>query len=81
MKLAAKPSDPATPTIADDEHVIVVIDSQTGEIRRCGDYSGVCVRSNPWAKPMVSDAPVALVKHAADLAREAETTTVAVTEK
>ncbi|TRW17060.1 hypothetical protein [Glacieibacterium frigidum] len=71
MKVAP-PADPDAATIGDDENVIVVVDSRTGEVRQCGDYSGYCVRSNPWAKSDVPAAPVALAKHAADLAREAE---------
>lgn len=71
MKVAA-PTAPDAATVADDEHVIVVVDSRTGEVRQCGDLSGFCVRSNPWTKSDVPQAPVALAKHAADLAREAE---------
>ena len=33
----------------DDEQVIVVVDSQTGEIRQCGNLSGHCIGMNPWA--------------------------------
>lgn len=62
----------------DDEHVIVVIDSHSGEIRQCGDYSGFCVAMNPWLGANAPGAaPVQLNKHAADVAaeekREAET--------
>lgn len=68
------PRDPATATTADDEHVIVVVDSQTGEIRECGDYSGHCISMNPWTKAIAPEqaAPVKLTKHAADLAAEAD---------
>lgn len=67
------PADAAAATLADDEHVIVVVDSQTGEVRECGDYSGVCASFNPWARAIASQqiAPVRLTKHAADLAAEA----------
>ena len=62
----------AAATIADDEHVIVVVDSRTGEIRECGDFSGRCVSFNPWTKG-TGGLPVTLRKHAADLkAREAQ---------
>ena len=65
------PSDPAAAKLEDDEHVIVVIDSHTGEVRQCGDYSGVCVAMNPWAgQGSRTAAPVKLAKHAADLAAE-----------
>jgi hypothetical protein len=36
----------------DDEHVIVTVDNQTGEIRQCGDISGYCTGMNPWAAPL-----------------------------
>ena len=65
------PKDEAAAKLEDDEHVIVVIDSHTGEVRQCGDYSGVCVAMNPWAgQGSRSAAPVKLKKHAADLAAE-----------
>lgn len=67
------PSDPAAARLADDEHVIVVIDSHTGEVRQCGDYSGVCVTMNPWTgQGSRSATPVKLNKHAAELAAEDE---------
>ena len=72
---AANPSrDAAAANLRDDDHVIVVVDSRTGEIRQCGNYSGHCIGMNPWAGPLGQGqaAPVPLTKHAADLAREAE---------
>lgn len=49
-------------TVADDDHVIVVSDSQTGEVRQCGDLSGYCITLNPWAQALdeTRAAPVAL---------------------
>jgi hypothetical protein len=38
----------STAKLADDEAIIVVTDSQTGEIRACGDLSGYCIGMNPW---------------------------------
>lgn len=68
MTGAAAPDDPAAAGIADDEHIIVVVDTHSGEIRQCGDLSGYCVRMNPWARtaaaPML---PAPLRKHAAEL--------------
>jgi len=65
------PSDAAAAKLEDDEHIIVVIDSHTGEVRQCGDYSGVCVAMNPWAgQGSRSATPVKLKKHVADLAAE-----------
>jgi hypothetical protein len=60
-------------TLADDEHIIVVLDSHTGEVRQCGDHSGICVAMNPWSgngAPIL--APTPLTKHAADLDAEAK---------
>ncbi|KPF73972.1 hypothetical protein IP88_08195 [alpha proteobacterium AAP81b] len=36
--------------LADDDIVIVVTDSRTGEIRQCGNVSGHCTVMNPWGK-------------------------------
>jgi hypothetical protein len=75
MTVAKASRDPATATIADDEHVIVVVDSYTGEVRQCGDHSGYCVAMNPWngIGPTVPVLPANLVKHAADLAADDRT--------
>ena len=73
MERSEAPSEPKMATLQDDEHVIVVIDSHTGEVRQCGDYSGFCVTMNPWTgQGSRTDAPVRLRKHAADLAAEDE---------
>lgn len=69
---ATDPADPAAAKIADDEHVIVVVDSHTGEVRQCGDHSGYCVSMNPWSGGAPAAAPVKLKKHAADLEAEDE---------
>jgi uncharacterized lipoprotein NlpE involved in copper resistance len=71
MAGAPASQDPKAATLKDDEHVIVVIDSHTGEVRQCGDHSGVCVTTNPWSKSSIA-APVKLTKNAADLDAEAE---------
>lgn len=47
--------------ISDDEHVIVVVDTRTGEVRQCGDHSGYCVAMNPWNG---KTEPVSLKLHA-----------------
>ena len=67
----AEAKDATAARIEDDEHVIVVVDTRTGEVRQCGDHSGVCVAMNPWSgqgAPLA--APVKLKKHAADLDAE-----------
>src|SRR5207245_2524420 len=73
IKGAPSSQDVATARLADDEHVIVVLDSHTGEIRQCGDHSGFCVAMNPWAAGGTAEgAPVKLTKHAAELDAEDE---------
>ena len=73
MTGSPSPTDPASARIQDDEHVIVVIDSHTGEIRQCGDHSGYCVSMNPWSGAGAGTSlPVKLSKHAGELAREDE---------
>ena len=64
-------------TTADDEHVIVVVDTDTGEVRECGDLSGTCAAFNPWTRAVASGqgAPVSLTAHAEDLARETASNT------
>jgi hypothetical protein len=57
---------------ADDGQIIVVVDTQTGEVRQCGNLSGYCVTMHPWSGALGADraAPVRLSKHAAELANE-----------
>lgn len=64
--------DPAAARLDDDEHIIVVIDTHSGEVRQCGDHSGFCVTMNPWAaggSPTLL--PAKLSKHGSDLDAEA----------
>jgi hypothetical protein len=72
MEVAAQPKDAASARIEDDDQIIVVVDSVTGEVRQCGDLSGYCIGMNPWTGALGSAAPVSLTVHAADLARETE---------
>ncbi len=67
------PSRPLAATLKDDEVVLVMMDSATGEVRQCGNLSGYCVRSDPWAveAPAAPAAPAALAKHAEQLDAEA----------
>ena len=71
---AEPPADPDAATLADDEQIIVVMDSATGELRQCGNLSSHCIGFNPWAKPLgaTQSAPVQLLKHAQQLHEEAE---------
>jgi hypothetical protein len=66
---APQPPDKAKATLADDQQIIVVVDSVTGEVRECGDMSGYCVTMNPWRTPAQA-APAALARHAAELDAE-----------
>jgi hypothetical protein len=66
----AQPSkDPKAATLADDSQIVVVVDSATGEVRQCGNFSGRCLSMNPWRGP-AGTAPAALGRHLADLARD-----------
>ena len=79
MADAPKPADKAQATIADDAHVIVTVDSHTGEVRQCGDHSGYCVATNPWSGAAGQGLPVKLEKHAEDMVTNAvEVSNVAV---
>ena len=71
MKGASTQQEKSAASLADDEHVIVVLDSHTGEIRQCGDHTGFCVAMNPWTGSARAVAtPVTLAQHAADLAAQ-----------
>ena len=65
--------DPHAATLQDDTQLIVVVDSNSGEIRQCGNMTGHCIGMNPWAAALGQGraAPVALDAHQADLDREA----------
>jgi hypothetical protein len=60
--------DPSNAHMADDQAVIVVVDSRTGEIRSCGDLTGYCIGMNPWRTPLVDSrkTPVSLREHVDD---------------
>jgi hypothetical protein len=65
--------DPATTKLDDDEQIIVTVDSQTGEVRQCGNLTGYCVAMNPWAGSLGTPqtAPLHVKKHAEQLMQEA----------
>jgi len=58
-------NDPQTAQPIDDQVIIVVQDSATGEVRACGDLTGYCVGMNPWKSALVSAqiAPLKLIEH------------------
>jgi hypothetical protein len=74
MVAANPPANGPAATVADDEQVIVVVDSNTGEIRQCGNFTGHCIRMNPWENALGQGqaAPVPLEAHAGDLGPPAE---------
>jgi len=53
-----------------DQAVIVVTDSQTGEVRACGDMTGYCVGMNPW-KTALTGAQIAPIRLKASVKSEA----------
>ena len=60
----------ATAKLGDDQAIVVVEDTDTGELRACGDLTGYCIGSNPW-KQMLSASqvtPVSLTRHPDDTA-------------
>jgi hypothetical protein len=61
------PSDFAAAKLSDDQAIIVVVDSETGEVRACGDLSGYCVGLDPWRAGLAKSqlAPVKLTSHVA----------------
>lgn len=65
--------DPATATIDDDEQIVVTVDSQTGEVRQCGNLSGHCIVSNPWSNGNGPGVP--LTAHTIDLDSQDEAAT------
>jgi hypothetical protein len=79
MVVANAPKDAAPAKPNDDEQIIVIEDSNTGELRECGNLTGYCVGMNPWAKALAASqlAPIPLTKHADELARETESAATA----
>jgi len=59
--------DPEAARAIDDQVIIVVQNSATGEVRACGDLTGFCIGMNPWKAPLLSSqiAPVKLTEHGA----------------
>jgi hypothetical protein len=60
-------TDPQLAQPIDDQVIIVVQDSVTGEVRACGDLTGYCIGMNPWKTALVSAqiAPLKLTEHLA----------------
>jgi hypothetical protein len=68
MVAAGPAADRAAATIADDEQIIVTVDSNTGEVRQCGNLTGHCIGMNPWTGVLGRGqaAPISVSEHAAD---------------
>jgi len=69
---APAPANDATARKVDDQALIVVQNSRTGDIRVCGDMTGYCVGLNPWAKRPGQLAPVNLTDHQPAEAEQAD---------
>lgn len=67
-----KPANAASATPGDDTTVIVVVDTNTGEVRQCGNLSGRCVAMNPWSRAIgkSGSAPLPLTEHANAVSNE-----------
>ena len=65
MMAAQQAPDPQLARPIDDQVIIVVEDSATGEVRACGDLTGYCIGVNPWKTALASGqiAPVKLTEH------------------
>jgi hypothetical protein len=68
----ASSADTAAARPQDDEQVLIVMDSVTGEVRQCGNLSGACVGLSPWSGPLTQAqrAPLPLAMHASQLEAE-----------
>jgi hypothetical protein len=66
MVHAQAPKDDTLARPIDDQVVIVVADSATGEMRACGDLTGYCIGMNPWEHALAASqfAPIQLTAHA-----------------
>ena len=72
MMAAQQAADPQLARPIDDQVIIVVEDSATGEVRACGDLTGYCIGMNPWKTALTSGqiSPVRLTEHVAPLETE-----------
>ena len=72
--VAAQPTIAPQAQRADDQAIIVVTDSQTGEVRACGDLTGYCIGMNPWRSVLAKDqlTPVEVTPLPAATARKSD---------
>jgi hypothetical protein len=57
--------DPDAAKPIDDQIIVVVEDSRSGEVRACGDLTSYCIGMNPWKTDLASSqvAPIRLTEH------------------
>ena len=62
---AAEPKTANAAKREDDQAIIVVEDSLTGELRACGDLTGYCIGTNPWRRMLATSqvAPISVTAH------------------
>jgi hypothetical protein len=65
MVAEQKPKSDTVARPIDDQVIIVVADSQTGELRACGDLTGYCIGVNPWKQQLLASqiVPIDLTDH------------------
>jgi len=65
MVAAQQAGDNSAARPIDDQAIIVMSDTDTGELRACGDLTGYCIGMNPWQRPLASSqvAPIELTSH------------------
>ena len=79
VALSKASGDVSSARLSDDQAILVVTDSATGDIRACGDMSGYCVGMNPWRKALTQaqQSPVKLTAHQQDAGPDADATNAA----
>ena len=65
MVAAQQPVGETAARPIDDQAIIVMSDTDTGELRACGDLTGYCIGMNPWKRPLTPAqiAPIELTTH------------------
>ena len=83
MMAAQQAADPQLARPIDDQVIIVLEDSLTGEVRACGDLTGYCIGMNPWKTALTSGqiSPVRMTAHVSPDPEEATVTVKAETQR
>jgi len=71
LTIKEEPGNTSAANLADDDMIVVTVDTKTGEIRQCGNLSGRCLASNPW-KGTGLPLPANVSIHAAELSAQEE---------